>query len=74
MQNMLDIHLNSMSIPEQALGTSSNVQYLYTVPGDQTTYCLSGLVEMIVGWIGWGKIDHWYRLVSDDGMSVLLCD
>lgn len=43
MQNMLDIHLNSMSLPEQALGTSSNVQYLYTVPGDQTTYCLSGI-------------------------------
>lgn len=40
-QNMLDIHLNSIPIPEQA--SSSNVQYLYTVPGDQTTYCLSGI-------------------------------
>lgn len=42
MQNMLDVHANNLSQAEQGVGTS-NVQYLYTIPGDQTTYCLSGI-------------------------------
>lgn len=42
MQNMLDIHVNTLSQAEPTVGTS-NVQYLYTIPGDQTTYCLSGI-------------------------------
>ncbi|XP_063444182.1 uncharacterized protein LOC134724829 [Mytilus trossulus] len=41
--NMLDIHLSSVAEQHEQAGGSSNVQYLYTVPGDQNTYCLSGI-------------------------------